>query len=599
MLNIRGLGFKFLSIILSVVVILLFAIAVVLIGKINTATTSQSDELLVELKKEQIDAEENKIIKKGEALGDLLTHIANDYLSNFDFVALKELAKNSTNDKEVAFVSFLDEKDKEVAIAGNRDLSYKTITKTIVNKDSGATAGTLEIGLNKSGIEQSLQKTTEYLNKLRDDIEIKNAKARNELIKSIALSASVGTLLLFIIISLTTRQMVILPVNVIKNKAIELSKGVFTHIENITDKSEIGDCLVSMNDVIDLLTKLDNDLRDIFRFATEGSLGKRIDVSQYSGQYRVITEGINNLLDEVLKPNKEVVSILQLIAAGNLSTLVTGDYRGDHAIIKNAINETIESLRPIISELKEVVSNVTTSAEEVASNSGTLSEGATQQAASLEEISGSMTEIGSQINRNAENSLEVEKLSNEAKTNAIIGNDEMKKMLDAMKAINVSSKNISQIIKVIDSIAFQTNLLALNAAVEAARAGIHGKGFAVVAEEVRGLAARSAEAVRKTTTLIEDSMGKVVAGSSIAEKTAVTLKLVVSEIEKVDELMKEISTASREQAEGVSQVTSGMKQIEQVTQKNSTLAGKSAFAADRLKEQSNILNSTLDRFVIK
>ncbi|MBL8995444.1 MAG: PAS domain-containing protein, partial [Spirochaetia bacterium] len=253
---------------------------------------------------------------------------------------------------------------------------------------------------------------------------------------------------------------------------------------------------------------------------------------------------------------KEVNQIrenLEQVSKGDLTAYVSGDFKGDNELLKNAINKTLDGLNEILHSVSVAVDQVASGSSQVAASSQSLSQGATEQASSLEEITASMTELAAQTKQNAESATQGNQLSNLAKTSAENGNVLMQNMVKAMSEIDDSSQNISKIIKVIDEIAFQTNLLALNAAVEAARAGVHGKGFAVVAQEVRNLAARSAKAAKETADMIEGSIKRVSQGSDIAQKTADSLTEIVGAVSKVSSLVAEIAAASNEQAQGISQ----------------------------------------------
>ncbi len=254
-----------------------------------------------------------------------------------------------------------------------------------------------------------------------------------------------------------------------------------------------------------------------------------------------------------------------------------------------------ESLK-IIGQVQSIGMQIANESTHVSTSSQNLSQCTMQQASSLEEITNSMVQMGSQTDQNAENASQANQLAAEVRQAAEKGTIQMDSMIGAMGDINNAAQNISKIIKVIDEIAFQTNLLALNAAVEAARAGRHGKGFAVVAEEVRNLAARSAKAAKETENLIEGSLLKTENGMDIANTTAAALGEMVNGITSVSDLVAKIATSSNEQAQGISQVNLGLKQIENITQKNTNSAGESAEASVVLSTQAEQLRKLLAHF---
>lgn len=285
------------------------------------------------------------------------------------------------------------------------------------------------------------------------------------------------------------------------------------------------------------------------------------------------------------------------IAAGDLSVDV--NVRSENDLLGQKLYEMVENNNQVISNIAMSSDQVAISSKQMSDSSIALSQGATEQASSIEELTASLEEISSQTRLNAQNAGQANELAETAKINAAQGNSQMKDMLNAMEEINESSSNISKIIKVIDEIAFQTNILALNAAVEAARAGQHGKGFAVVAEEVRNLAARSANAAKETTEMIEGSIKKADSGTKIAKETAQALSQIVNGIERVAVLVGDIATASNEQALGIEQINLGIQQVSEVVQTNSATSEESAAAGEELSGQALLLKEMVGKFTLK
>lgn len=287
----------------------------------------------------------------------------------------------------------------------------------------------------------------------------------------------------------------------------------------------------------------------------------------------------------------------QRIAEGDLTVDVV--VRSDKDLLGLKLHELVVKNNEVLSNIAFASEQVAVGAKQVSDSSISLSQGATEQASSVEELTASLEQISSQTDLNANNAEQANELAKDAKYNAVQGNDQMKEMVRAMEEINESSANISKVIKVIDDIAFQTNILALNAAVEAARAGQHGKGFAVVAEEVRNLAARSANAAKETTDMIESSIKKAEGGTKIAKETAVALNKIVDGVEKVASLVGKIAVASNEQALGISQVNQGIMQVSQVVQTNSATSEESAAASEELSSQASLLKEEINKFKLK
>jgi len=268
-------------------------------------------------------------------------------------------------------------------------------------------------------------------------------------------------------------------------------------------------------------------------------------------------------------------------------------------LLGHALRRMVRTLRQLIQQAGQTSNQVSKGASEIASASQSLSQGSTTQAATLEEISASITEISGHTKENADNAARASELTHSVQESAEGGIQQMTALVSAMEEINTSSQQIGAIIKTVDDIAFQTNLLALNAAVEAARAGVHGKGFAVVAEEVRSLAGRSAKAARETSQLIEDSLTKVKQGAELADTTAESFQTITGEVTSAANLVGEIAQAAADQAGSIQEISEGLRQVDNVVQQGSAAAEELASSAEVLFAQSKDLAEQLDSFQTK
>lgn len=284
------------------------------------------------------------------------------------------------------------------------------------------------------------------------------------------------------------------------------------------------------------------------------------------------------------------------LAADLVRTVAQGDFTRTVVVKAGDEHSLMAHLGTMQKDLSHVVAKVRHSSEDVASASAEIAQGnrhlserTENQASALEETAASMEQLSATVKQNAENARQGNELASAAATVAVKGGDVVGQVVETMKGINNSSRKISEIISVIDGIAFQTNILALNAAVEAARAGEQGRGFAVVASEVRSLAGRSADAAKEIKGLIEDSVRRVDEGSALVDQAGATMSEVVSAIGRVSGIMGEISAASQEQSIGVAQVGEAVMQMDQVTQQNVALVEEMSTAAAKLNDQSQEL----------
>ena len=295
----------------------------------------------------------------------------------------------------------------------------------------------------------------------------------------------------------------------------------------------------------------------------------------------------------------QAIGASRRIASGDLTAHITVESRDETGELLASLKEMNEGLAHIVGDVRTGAESIATATEEIAAGNADLSQRTEEQASALEETASSMEELTSTVKQNADNAQAANQLAINASGVAVKGGEVINRVVRTMESITDSSKKISDIIGVIDGIAFQTNILALNAAVEAARAGEQGRGFAVVAAEVRSLAQRSAAAAKEIKSLIEDSVAKVQDGSRLVEEAGRTTQDIVTSIKRVTDIMAEISAASLEQSSGIEQVNTAITQMDDVTQQNAALVEEAAAAAESLEEQAQQLVSVVARFTLE
>ncbi len=352
---------------------------------------------------------------------------------------------------------------------------------------------------------------------------------------------------------------------------------------------------------VDITEEMDaqRQIEKLINDAINGAVDERIDTHAYQGFMQGLGEGVNQLLDAVITPLRETMRIVQSMSENDLTQLMDGEYKGEYAVLQEAINGSIATLQSTVSEIRRSSKNISTASSEIAQGNTDLSQRTEEQAASLQETASSMEQLTSTVKQNADNAREANTLAATTRQQAEKGGEVVNHAIEAMAEINDSSRKISDIIGVIDEIAFQTNLLALNAAVEAARAGEQGRGFAVVASEVRNLAQRSAAAAKEIKTLIKDSVSKVEDGTRLVDESGNTLQEIVTMVKKVSNIIAEIAAASQEQSQGIEQVNKAVTHMDEATQQNAALVEEAAAASESLDEQCHSLDQMVRVFKLR
>ncbi|MFK8017107.1 MAG: methyl-accepting chemotaxis protein [Gammaproteobacteria bacterium] len=345
--------------------------------------------------------------------------------------------------------------------------------------------------------------------------------------------------------------------------------------------------------------KTEKDMENVVAAASAGQLDARIDLEEKSGSMLRLSKGVNQLLDVSQNVISEVMRVFSAMSKGDLAHTIDGQYQGDFEQLKNDANTTISRLVDVVRNIADAVEPVRTGAHEIAQGNMNLSQRTEQQVLSLEQTASRMKQLTATVTTNAGNAADASDMARTARQEAEEGGRVVDQTVAAMSEINASSQTISDIVGVIDEIAFQTNLLALNAAVEAARAGEQGRGFAVVASEVRSLAGRSASSAKEIKDLIDDSNRKVSEGSRLVNESGEVLSRIVEGVHRVTDIVGEIAAASRAQSEGIQEVNLAISSMDEFTQQNAAMVEEASAASRSMGDQANGLQELVEFFSIE
>jgi methyl-accepting chemotaxis protein len=382
---------------------------------------------------------------------------------------------------------------------------------------------------------------------------------------------------------------------------IEYFKGVAAAAEAInkgdlsakvlvkSDQDVVSKNLLALEGVMDEINRLLDAMRG-------GRLSVRGNPEKFQGIYRNLISSINLMMDEIVQPIQEASRTLERVAQRDLTARMQGEYNGDYALMKQALDTAISNLADGMDQVAAASEQVAHASSEISGSSKSLSQGGSEQAGALQEVSDRLNDMLKVIEHNSVFAREASTLSHEARVSADKGVNSMRRLSEAIDRIKASADETAKIVKTIDDIAFQTNLLALNAAVEAARAGDSGKGFAVVAEEVRNLAMRSATAAKNTAHMLEESARNAVDGVTINQEVLKNLQEINGQVNKVSQVMEEITVASDEQLSGAQKIGAAVGRASTVTQQNAATAQESAASAHELSAQADLMQELVLTF---
>ena len=493
-------------------------------------------------------------------------------VSDETFEAIEEAYETFTED--LAVVAERAESKRTGELLSKLDGATKewwTTGKSVIGRNDEADTAT------PTNTEQALQKVRILAKQISEDLDLLieyetengyNFRTAAEgtietawLINIVTISAValVGLLVAFIL-----GRRVSLPIRRINRTMTSLAKGDLTaEIPALGRKDEIGQMASAVQVFKENAVKVDRMTKDLEAREKEAS-----------EQVESISESVTNFS-----------GVFDAMARGDLSRRMRGEFDPSFSTLKVSANTMADRLAEIVTQADAVSTNISSSVKRIATGGQDLSDRTEQQAATLEETSASMEQLTATVKGNAENAQQASRLASEAREVAVKGGEIVTETVEAMKQIDGSSQKISDIMGIIDDIAFQTNLLALNAAVEAARAGDAGKGFAVVATEVRSLAQRSAESSKEIQALIAESGSHVRSGVDLVSRTGEALEAILSSIRNTADIVSEIATASSEQAQGLDEVHSAVAQMDHMTQHNAAMVQEFASAAASMHEE--------------
>ncbi|MCF8473860.1 MAG: PAS domain-containing protein [Emcibacter sp.] len=377
--------------------------------------------------------------------------------------------------------------------------------------------------------------------------------------------------------------------NLTKTISSNIKVGVFDFNLIVNPVNDVnGERLGTVVEWKDMTQELaiEAEIADVVNAAAAGDFTKRVSVEGKKGFMLSLANNMNTIGTNTQAATDDLARVLSELARGNLTEKIVADYQGTFDVLKNSSNETAGQLMKIVMQVNQSAAEVASASAELSTGSDDLSRRTEAQASALEETAASMEELAVTVKQNADNASDANKLADKSREMAVDGGVVAKQAVEAMSTIEKSSQQVSDIIGVIDDLAFQTNLLALNAAVEAARAGEAGKGFAVVAEEVRTLAQRSAQASNEIKSLITSSNMQVKNGVELVNNAGKALNDIMQSITKVADIVSEIASASSEQAQGIDEVNVAIAEMDDMTQQNSSLVEESSASARVLERQA-------------